>query len=67
MYPKADPTPVTSSAPPVSTLYTSPVVRQLSELSNYHVLCSKLLEFVLILTSLKHINFRTPLLHQLKM
>nr|XP_057904153.1 hepatocyte growth factor-regulated tyrosine kinase substrate isoform X4 [Doryrhamphus excisus] len=24
-YPKADPTPVTSSAPPVSTLYTSPV------------------------------------------
>uniref|UniRef100_A0A671YZC3 Hepatocyte growth factor-regulated tyrosine kinase substrate n=1 Tax=Sparus aurata TaxID=8175 RepID=A0A671YZC3_SPAAU len=25
MYPKADPTPVTSSAPPVSTLYTSPV------------------------------------------
>uniref|UniRef100_A0A3P9N916 Hepatocyte growth factor-regulated tyrosine kinase substrate n=1 Tax=Poecilia reticulata TaxID=8081 RepID=A0A3P9N916_POERE len=26
MYPKADPTPVTSSAPPVSTLYTSPVV-----------------------------------------
>lgn len=27
MYPKADPTPVTSSAPPVSTLYTSPVVR----------------------------------------
>lgn len=30
MYPKADPTPVTSSAPPVSTLYTSPVVRRLS-------------------------------------
>lgn len=29
MYPKADPTPVTSSAPPVSTLYTSPVVRLL--------------------------------------
>lgn len=27
MYPKTDPTPVTSSAPPVSTLYTSPVVR----------------------------------------
>ncbi|XP_033897261.2 hepatocyte growth factor-regulated tyrosine kinase substrate-like isoform X12 [Acipenser ruthenus] len=25
VYPKADPTPVTSSAPPVSTLYTSPV------------------------------------------
>uniref|UniRef100_A0A8C6LVU9 Hepatocyte growth factor-regulated tyrosine kinase substrate n=1 Tax=Nothobranchius furzeri TaxID=105023 RepID=A0A8C6LVU9_NOTFU len=25
IYPKADPTPVTSSAPPVSTLYTSPV------------------------------------------
>uniref|UniRef100_A0A3Q2V032 Hepatocyte growth factor-regulated tyrosine kinase substrate n=1 Tax=Haplochromis burtoni TaxID=8153 RepID=A0A3Q2V032_HAPBU len=25
MYPKTDPTPVTSSAPPVSTLYTSPV------------------------------------------
>ncbi|XP_036003817.1 hepatocyte growth factor-regulated tyrosine kinase substrate isoform X2 [Fundulus heteroclitus] len=25
MYPKADPTPVTSSAPPVSNLYTSPV------------------------------------------
>ncbi|XP_074551866.1 hepatocyte growth factor-regulated tyrosine kinase substrate isoform X2 [Halichoeres trimaculatus] len=25
MYPKADPTPVTSSAPPVSTLYTPPV------------------------------------------
>nr|XP_014340037.1 PREDICTED: hepatocyte growth factor-regulated tyrosine kinase substrate isoform X3 [Latimeria chalumnae] len=25
MYPKADPTPVTSSAPPVSTLYSSPV------------------------------------------
>lgn len=30
VYPKADPTPVTSSAPPVSTLYTSPVVRVLS-------------------------------------
>lgn len=29
MYPKTDPTPVTSSAPPVSTLYTSPVVRLL--------------------------------------
>lgn len=27
MYSKAEPTPVTSSAPPVSTLYTSPVVR----------------------------------------
>lgn len=27
VYPKADPTPVTSSAPPVSTLYSSPVVR----------------------------------------
>uniref|UniRef100_A0A3Q2XPW1 Hepatocyte growth factor-regulated tyrosine kinase substrate n=1 Tax=Hippocampus comes TaxID=109280 RepID=A0A3Q2XPW1_HIPCM len=27
VYPKTDPTPVTSSAPPVSTLYTSPVVR----------------------------------------
>ena len=27
VYPKADPTPVTSSAPPVSTLYTSPMVR----------------------------------------
>ena len=26
-YPKAEPTPVTSSAPPVSTLYSSPVVR----------------------------------------
>lgn len=26
VYPKADPTPVTSSAPPVSTLYSSPVV-----------------------------------------
>lgn len=32
MYPKADPTPVTSSAPPVSTLYTSPVV----SLNNLH-------------------------------
>lgn len=30
VYPKADPTPVTSSAPPVSTLYSSPVVSQLS-------------------------------------
>ncbi|KAL2297873.1 hypothetical protein Nmel_016440, partial [Mimus melanotis] len=27
MYPKAEPTPVTSSAPPVSTLYSPPVVR----------------------------------------
>lgn len=27
LYSKAEPTPVTSSAPPVSTLYTSPVVR----------------------------------------
>lgn len=27
VYPKTDPTPVTSSAPPVSTLYTSPVVK----------------------------------------
>lgn len=27
VYPKTDPTPVTSSAPPVSTLYTPPVVR----------------------------------------
>lgn len=26
MYPKAEPTPITSSAPPVSTLYSSPVV-----------------------------------------
>lgn len=28
LYSKAEPTPVTSSAPPVSTLYTSPVVRK---------------------------------------
>lgn len=27
MYPKAEPTPVTSSAPPASTLYSPPVVR----------------------------------------
>lgn len=35
VYPKTDPTPVTSSAPPVSTLYTSPVVRALCEQINY--------------------------------
>lgn len=36
MYPKADPTPVTSSAPPVSTLYTSPVVRPSCNLNCLH-------------------------------
>lgn len=35
MYPKADPVPVTSSAPPVSTLYTSPVVRLVSNKISY--------------------------------
>lgn len=63
MYPKADPTPVTSSAPPVSTLYTPPVVRfplicnVLSlEFLHKHVFYTKLVSFC-----------RTPLLHQLKM
>lgn len=32
VYPKTDPTPVTSSAPPVNTLYSSPVVRLCSEM-----------------------------------
>lgn len=51
MYPKVDPTPVTSSAPPVSTLYTPPVVRpllllpfSLAQLIIYHTkLCFALL------------------------
>uniref|UniRef100_A0A8C2L0R8 Hepatocyte growth factor-regulated tyrosine kinase substrate n=1 Tax=Cyprinus carpio TaxID=7962 RepID=A0A8C2L0R8_CYPCA len=33
-YPKVDPTPVTSSAPPASTLYSSPMVRNLARYLN---------------------------------